>query len=147
MPVRSNPTDATKKWVQNLSSATAAVTSGVQQVTRSPGVAAAAQHQKWLQRTTAAADKWRARVGNVSLSQWQQAMINVGVPRIASGAQAKQDKFSTFMTAFLPHLQAGVSKVDAMPSTTLEDNINRAVAMIRHNAGFKYTGSGNGGGA
>jgi hypothetical protein len=37
-----------------------------------------------------------------------------------------------------------VSRVEGMPSVTLEDNINRAVAMIRHNAQFKRAGAGAG---
>ena len=68
-------------------------------------------------------------------------MVNVGIPRIAQGAQAKQGKMQSFMTDFLPYLQQGVSRVEGMPSVTLEDNINRAVAMIRHNAQFKRSGS------
>lgn len=144
MPVRSNPQDATSKWVQNLSGSTARITAGVQAVQRSPGAAAAAAHQKWLQRTTAAADKWRQRVGAVSLGDWQAAMVNVGIPRVAQGAQAKQDKMQSFMAEFLPHLQSGVQRIDAMPAVTLEDGINRAVAMIRHNATFRRRGTGSG---
>jgi hypothetical protein len=64
-------------------------------------------------------------------------MTNVGVPRVAQGAQAKQSKYTAFAQEFFPYLATGVQRIDAMPSTTLEDNINRAVAMIRHNAGFK----------
>jgi len=137
MPVRANAADATKKWVNGLSQATDRLTKGVQAVQVSPGQKAAAQSAKWLQRVTASQDKWRTRVGAVTLADWQQAMINVGIPRVAQGAQAKQHKMEAFMNQFLPYLSAGVARIDAMPSVTLEDNINRAVAMIRHNAGFK----------
>ena len=137
MPVRATPADATSKWVANLSGSTERIKAGVQRVTQSPGQKAAAQSQKWLQRVTASQDKWKQRVGSVSLSDWQQSMIDVGVPRVAQGAQAKQNKFQAFAAEFFPYLAQGVQRIDAMPSTTLEDNINRAVAMIRHNAGFK----------
>lgn len=137
MPVRSDPQSATTKWVQNLSGSTARITAGVNRVTTAPGQAAAAQKQKWLTKTTNAADKWATNVGRVSLSDWQNAMNTIGVQRIATGAQAKQSKMQNFMQAFLPFLQTGVQTIDKMPSTTLEDGIARASAMIRYNATFK----------
>lgn len=141
MPVRATAEQATAKWVQNIGQATERITSGVQAVQTAPGAKAAAAHQKWLTRVQESADKWRQRVGSVSLQDWQQAMVNVGIPRIAQGAQAKQGKMQAFMADFLPYLQQGVSRVEQMPSTSLEDNINRAVAMIRHNAQFKRSGA------
>jgi hypothetical protein len=137
MPVRATPADATSKWVTNLSGSTERIKAGVARVTVAPGQRAAAQSQKWLQRVTASQDKWRTRVGGVSLQSWQASMTDVGIPRVAQGAQAKQAKFQAFASEFFPYLQQGVQRIDAMPSTTLEDSINRAVAMIRHNAGFK----------
>ena len=145
MPMRSNPQDATTAWVNHLSQATARITQGVQGVTRPPGQAVAAQSAKWLARVTASQQKWQTNVGRVSLADWQQAMTNVGIPRIAQGAQAKQGKMQAFMQQFLPYLQQGVQRVDTMPNVTLEDGINRAVAMIRHNAAFKKGGTTTGG--
>lgn len=132
-----DPQAATQKWVSNLSNSSAAITRGVNAVTQAPGVAAAASADKWLARITASKDKWKSRVGGVSLQSWQQSMITVGLPRVASGAQAKQSKYTDFANSFFPYLDTGVAKVKAMPSTTLEDSINRATTMIRHNAAFK----------
>ena len=44
-----------------------------------------------------------------------------------------------FYEQFSKHLEAGLAKVLAMPKVTLEDAIQRAAAMIRHNAQFRYT--------
>lgn len=140
MPVRATPDQATQKWVSNLGAATARMTTGAQGVTKAPGAAAAAAKAKWLQRVTASADKFATNVGRVTLQQWQDAYINIGIPRVAAGAQAKQGKMQDFMSEFLPFLQNGVAKIDAMPSTSLEDNIARATAMIRYNATFKRRG-------
>lgn len=145
MPVRANAQQATQKWVTNIGQATERITAGVRAVQTAPGQAAAAAHQKWLTRVQESADKWRQRVGSVSLQDWQDSMVNVGIPRIAQGAQAKQGKMEGFMTEFLPFLTQGVQKIEAMPSVTLEDNINRAVQMIRHNAQFKRSGNAGGG--
>lgn len=140
MAVKTTPDQASSKWLSRLSGATQEITNGVNSVTKAPGAAAAAQSQKWLARVTASQQKWATNVGRVSLADWQQAMIQTGIPRVAQGAQAKQQKFTNFMQQFLPYLQAGVNKIDAMPSTTLQDNINRAVAMIQYNAQFKRSG-------
>ncbi len=125
------------KWAQNLGASTQRITDGVNSVTVAPGQAAARQASVWLQNTQAAADKWKARVASVSLGDWQTAMTTKGVQRIASGATAAQPKFQSFMTQFLPYVQAGRNSLPARG--TLDQNINRAVAMMRHNANFKRT--------
>lgn len=128
---------ATAKWVQRLSAAGQQITDGVNGVTVAPGVKAAASKELWAQRVAQAKDKWAAQVGKVSLSEWQHAMITVGIPRIATGAQAKQGKMQAFMQTFLPYLDQGVAKVNAMPKGDINASIARAVAMIQHNAAFK----------
>jgi len=133
---RLDPTAATAKWVTNLSNSTQAITAGVDAVTQAPGQLAAAKVTTWLARVQASAQKWAANVSAVSLGDWQQAMKTVGIPRIATGAQAKQGKYAAFATKFYPYLASGVATVKAMPKVTLQDGINRAVAMINHNAKF-----------
>lgn len=129
------PDQIATNWAQNLAGSTSKITAGVNAVTVAPGQAAARQKDVWLQNTQAAQAKWASRVAAVPLSDWQNAMTNKGVPRIASGATAAQPKFASFMTKFLPHLAAG--KAALPPRGTLDQNVNRAVAMIRHNATFK----------
>lgn len=137
MPVRSNPQAAVNKWLTGISGATDRMTQGAQNVQTAPGVAAAAAADKWLQRVTAAKPKFIANVKAVSLQDWQNSFINIGIPRVAQGAQAKQGKVLNFMNQWLPYLQTGLQTIDKMPSTTLEDGIARATAMIRYNAKFK----------
>lgn len=144
MPVRSDPQTATNKWVQNISAATDRMTAGANRVTTAPGQAAAAAADKWLQRVTASKAKFASRVASVSLQSWQQSYINVGIPRVAQGANAKQGKVLAFMQEFMPYLQRGVQTIDQMPSTTLEDGIARATAMIRYNSKFVRGSGGTG---
>lgn len=136
MPVRSNSAAATAKWLQNLSAANDRMQAGAMAVTKAPGLSAAAAADKWLAKVTAAKAKFAARVSSVSLQSWQQSYINVGIPRVAQGANAKQDKVTAFFDEFLPYLKTGLQTIDNMPSTTLEDGIARATAMIRYNAKF-----------
>lgn len=142
MPVRATADQASAKWLQNLQASTARMTSGAQNVSVAPGQQAAKAVEKWATNTLAAKQKFATNVAGVSLQAWQNAYINIGVPRVSSGAQAKVGKVTNFMNQFLPFLQTGVAKIDAMPSTTLEDGIARATAMIRYNATFKKTATG-----
>jgi len=136
--VQTNASTVTAKWVRNIGAATQSITDGVNAVTQAPGARAAAQKNLWLQRIQAAADKWASNVGAVSLESWRNDMLTKGVPRIAQGAQANQDKVNAFFMQFLPFLQTGVNTVRAMPKGDLNAGIARAVAMINYNAGFKY---------
>lgn len=129
------PDQIATNWANNLAGATSKITAGVNAVTVAPGLAASRQANVWAQNTIAAQAKWQSRVAAVPLSDWQQATITKGVPRIATGATAAQPKFSQFMTKFLPHLAAGKAALPARG--TLDQNVNRAVQMIRHNATFK----------
>lgn len=142
MPVRSDPQTATAKWVTNLSASTTAIQRGVGNVTVAPGQAAAKAADKWLAKVTQAKTKFATNVARVSLADWQNAMTSYGISRIASGAQAKQGKMQSFMTDFLTHLNRGASTIDAMPTTTLEDGVAKAVAQIRYNATFKRSANG-----
>lgn len=131
---------ASTKWRDRLTAAGQQITDGVNGVTTAPGVKAAAAKGLWLQRVTASQDKWAQRVASVSLPEWQTAMITTGIPRISQGAAAKVGKVEVFMTEFLPHLDAGVAKVNAMPKGDINQSIARATAMIMHNASFKRRG-------
>lgn len=129
-----DPTAAAQRWAQNLGAATQAIQAGVAGVTVAPGAAAARQKSVWMQNTQASADKWARNVGSVPLSDWQNSMNTKGIPRIASGAQEAIPKMTNFLQAFIPHVEAGVRALPARG--TLENNIARMVAMVRHNAQF-----------
>jgi hypothetical protein len=128
------PQQIADKWASNLSNSTTSITAGVNGVTQAPGAKAAAAADFWLQRVTQSKAKFATNVAKVSLQDWKDAMINIGVPRVASGAQANKPKMVAFMTKFLPYVKAGV---DALPPKgDLAANIQRAVAMMQHNAAF-----------
>lgn len=139
---RVTPEQATALWRDRLSGSTERITQGVQGVNTAPGQAAARNADLWLQRVMASKDKWRSRVSSVSLQDWQQSMIQKGIPRIAQGAQANAPKVQAFMQEFLPYVDNVANQVRQMPKGTVEQGIARAVAQIRGNAQFRR-GSGN----
>lgn len=144
MPVRSDPQTATAKWVAGMQNATAQITRGVNAVQVSPGQLAAAAADKWLQKVTQAKPKFIAGVQRLTLQDWQQAMVNYGIPRISQGATQKQAKMANFQTEWLAFLNANQSKIDRMPTTTIEDGIAKVTAQIRLNASFKRSGAAGG---
>lgn len=125
------------KWASNLSSATQNIQAGVQSVQVAPGQAAARQKTVYVQNVQAAADKWARNVASVTLSDWQTAMVSKGIPRIASGAQAAQPKFVSFMNQLLPYIQQGQRALPARGN--LDANIARMTAWVRHMSQFKKT--------
>ena len=134
------PQQAAQNWANNLSAATARVKSGVQSVSTSPTqlAANAVDRQVAGVQAAAASGKTQRALQAVSLADWQNAMINKGIPRIASGAQAAIPKMTNFLNQFIPYVQAGVQQLSQMPRGDIEQNIARATFMMRYNAGFKY---------
>lgn len=131
------PDQIASKWAQNLGASTTRITDGVNAVTIAPGQSAARQVDVWATNTMSAKDKWKANVSRVTLGDWQAAMNGKGVQRIGAGATAAVPKFTSFMTQFLPHVMAGRNALPARGN--LDQNIQRAVQMMRHNATFKRT--------
>jgi hypothetical protein len=109
---------------------------GALNVKDAPGAKAAAAADKWLARVTASKGKFIANSKAVSLADWQKAYIDTGLPRVSQGAQDKQGKYTSAMEAFFPYMDQGLAVIDRMPNNTIEDAVNRAAAMIRHNAKY-----------
>lgn len=128
------------KWATRLSGSTDDIARGVASVTEAPGVAAARQKTLWLQKITQNADKWARRVSSISLQDWQTAMTQKGLPRIAGGATAAIPKMTSFLQDFLPYVEQGAATVRSMPKGDVESGVNRAAAMIRHNAKYVRKG-------
>ena len=133
-----DPTATAARWAQRLGSSGDKIREGVQSVTTPPGQAAARQKQVWVARTTAAADKFAANSARVSLQDWQGAMLDKGLSRIASGATAAESKFAGFLTRFLPYVDQ--VRASLPPRGDLEANINRMTANARAMAKFSNSG-------
>lgn len=132
------PQQAATNWAAGMSAAGAKAKAGVQAVTESPASRAILAIPRQVQGVIDAANSGRTQAGlqTVTLQSWQNAYINKGLPRMASGAQDAKPKMANFMTQFLPFVANNVAQLP--PRGDLQTNIQRAVAMMNLNAGFKY---------
>ncbi len=136
---QTDPNAIAANWASRLGQSTTKITAGVQSTTVAPGAAAARQADVWAANVEAAKAKWQKKVGAVSLQDWQTAMTTKGIPRIAAGATAAQDKFATFMGQLLPHIAAGQSKLP--PRGNFDQNVARMTQWANHMHSFKMSGS------
>lgn len=139
MPVKVNAEQLTEKWQRRLKGAIEDMRAGVNRVSEAPGAAAAAKADKWQAAISEARtkDKWRRRVGAVTLEDWKKAMLEKGLSRIASGVDGASSKMRRFATQLIEHQNAGLVALEKMPDLTLEDSINRMAAWTRHMANLQ----------
>ena len=135
------PAEMAEKWARNLSGATVDIRRGVERVTESPTEKAAAAQEKMLQRLTDRVNDgtWAARLRGVSLQEWKDKMLVVGVGRITAGVQAAAPKMTAFASELLSFEDTLKARIDGMPDVTLEDSIARATAWIRGMSEFRRT--------
>jgi hypothetical protein len=114
------------------------LTDGVNGVTEAPTAKAAQVLDRYLAGVTAAVSSGRMAqaLNNVSLQDWKSAMLSKGKARIAQGVQAAQQKFTDFMTQWLPFEQQLQARIASMPKGTLADSQARAAFAISYNAGW-----------
>lgn len=132
---KQTPEQIAANWAQRLGSSTQKITDGVQAVTVAPGQSAARAKDLWSQKIMESKDKWAANTAAVTLGDWQAAMVNKGVQRIASGANASQGKFANFMGELLPHIDRVKGSLPARGD--LEQNITRMTAFTRGMSQFR----------
>ena len=139
---RLTPEEAAAKWAQRTGAATEDYRRGIQRVQTAPGALAARQVQKYVAKVQQRAPVWQARTGAVTLGEWQEASIEKGIPRLATGVQAAQPKMAAFMSEVLPHIDRGRAQLTQLPSLSPEDSVARAAFWIRHMMGFRRGGAG-----
>ncbi len=141
MPVRMTVDEAVAKHARRLSGATEEIRRGVEKVTEAPGVKAAAQKEKMKQRLIASIDNgtWERNTKKVTVEEWRRKMINKGIPAISTGITEAEPKMKDFFSQLFPAIDKAQASIVAMPSITLEQNINRMTTFVRSMATFHKT--------
>lgn len=134
--VNTDPAQAAEDWATGLATKTDKITRGVRAVTVSPGQQAARQKNVYLAQVQANVDKWAANSAAVTVGEWQDAMINKGVGRIAAGATASKGKMAAFFAQLLPAIDAAKSGLPARGN--FEQNMARLQQYLTKMHGFSY---------
>lgn len=124
-----SPNDAAAKWAQNLGAAQTRYTAGVQAVTTAPGQLAAQASDRYISGVQQSLPKFVANSQAVTLQAWQQATVNKGAGRLASGATAAQPKMQGVFTQLFPYIAQVQGSLP--PRGDLEQNIARSAAFQR----------------
>ena len=137
------------KWSQNGQNAGQTVIAGINALTDNPFELAAQQAQKYLRKVTEAVNsgRYEAALRNVNVTEWKQMMTTRGVQRMQEGFQNKAQKFSRFMTNFLPYAREASAQIKAMPRGTMQqakDRMNRNFDLMSEYRNAGRVGGGRG---
>ena len=128
-----------EKHAKNTRAAIPFWVKGVEAVTESPTAKAAKKLDKYRENVLKALDsgKMERRLLSVSNEDWKAATLKKGKDRLGPGVDAAIPKTAAFHTEFGQHLDSNKASIDAMPDTTLDENIAKMVAQVKVNAAFK----------
>lgn len=131
--VKVTPEEFASRWGTGLKGSIDRMRTGIDRVTVAPGKLAADKADKWHMAISSSdtKEKWRRRIGAVTLEEWQTAMKNKGLIRIAAGVDEAQTRMQDFATKLIAHQNALLSKIDTMADLTLEDSILRMTTWVR----------------
>jgi hypothetical protein len=129
------------KWQSRASGAGQAWLDGINGVTEAPTAVALRNADKWRQKMMMEETfrKYKEGLSSVTLEAWKKITADKGAGRFTSGIAASVNKYRQVFTQVMNHINSGLGTIRAMPSVTLEDNIARSAAWIRHMATFKRT--------
>lgn len=144
---RMSAAEAAAKWREKASAATGDYTAGIERTTADPGALAAQAADKWQANVANAKQRFADRVRSVSQADWKRAAVEKGGARYGSGVSAAEPKFSQFASEFFPHLDAVTNRVKGLPSTTLEQRLERMRQQAIGTSQFRRRGMGARGGA
>lgn len=136
-----SPTQIREKHARRLKGAVEDMRIGVQNVTVAPTIKAAAAIPKMRAKLLESIDSGKVERGlkRVSLGDWQTAMIDKGIPRVAAGVDGAALKIEAFYGELMPHIDKLQAEVKKLPHVTFEDGIQRMTAFARGMHKFKRT--------
>jgi hypothetical protein len=122
-----------QSWANGMSGADAKIRAGVMATVLSPGQEALGSIAKMRANWIAAIDsgRWAIAMGAMTVQEWQQAMIQKGLPRIADGVAAGKPKVQAYANIAIPVMQALQAQIHAMPKTTPAESEARVLAWMR----------------
>jgi hypothetical protein len=139
-PVMINAQLFWQNWQNGMNNSADRMRQGVAAVKTAPSEGAIAAKEKMRARWIQSIDtgKWASRTAEITLQQWQQAMIQKGIPRIADGVRGAQARVINFATQLLAYEMQLQQQVRAMPKITVADSKARMNAWFDGMQQFQY---------
>ena len=130
---------AAQTWAANLVQSIPNMVNSVNALTVNPCAQAAAAQQKMLTNLTTAVTngKWAAALNAVDLQTWKKITAQKMAERIPGGAQAAIPTYASAVDKVFSYMNAKLPELAGMPSTTLQDSINKVTAWITYMAGYR----------
>lgn len=131
------------KWIQRTRAAAPDYRNAINALVNNPLEAAAAKESQWGNACLQAANDHRFSNGlrRVSFQDWKTRAAQIGGDRIANMPDLKMQKFTAFMTRFMPVLRQAQQNIANMPRDTYEQRMARQRAM----SDFLHNNRGGGG--
>ena len=128
-----NPQESLQKWERRTTSAAPDFKKGVERVTESPTAKAAQRVDKALAGFQEAVTSGRmaAQLNAVTLGDWKTQTMQKGGANFATGVANVSQRKKNNMVENFQVVEAVATEVRAMPDNTLEERIQRSIAMIR----------------
>lgn len=139
----SKPVDRwVKKYLNRARAAVEDYREGVTNPRRDPAEAAISMRPtlEAKMRSQATWDKWEHSLRTRGSRKYKERASTVGADRYPAGIESGKEEYKAFAAEFKTHLDAGLPDIRKMQKTSIEESINKAAAMIRHNAKFKRSG-------
>jgi len=126
--VRYLPSDAVAKWEKNTKGKWGAICAAVNKVTAAPGIKAAAQKQKWINKLADKdiKDKWKLRCGQLTISDWAASFGQLTSTQFDTLVSKGQTRMEAFMSWLLGQLATPVATLDTDPLYAHDGTYERA---------------------
>jgi len=130
----------TETWASRTKGSVSAIQAGVNAVTESPMEKAAAKKEKMKNNLMESINNgsWEKGLRKVSLADWKAKTSSKVAARLSSGVDNAMSKRTAFDQWMVNTMNSALGEISSMPDMTLEDNLNKAVAMMRYMSEHKY---------
>lgn len=127
--VQRDPSKVAKKWATRIKGASEEMRDGVNAVQQAPGQDAIKKKAKMVNNWQGAIEsgKWEKNTGKVTVEEWRTKMLNKGIPRVAAGADAAQEKMVEFQGRLLAYINTGKAQLEKIDDSTPEGRQQRMV--------------------
>lgn len=137
---KKDPLKVKEKWKRKLKAATEDIRAGVEAVDVAPSKKAIEQKELLKKKLIEAIDSgiWEKQLGKVTLEDWKKAVLETGIPRIASGVEKADKKMEDFFKWLIDAVEAAKAEIKTKKDGTIESSIARASEFMRAMHKRKY---------